>query len=418
MRSTLTIITDIYLHLIIALFPLFFTKAGYSNISFAKFSFFYAASIIYITAVVIVAILKSYKPKFKCVHYLVFSYAAITLLSAVTSEHFPKTLMGASRQEGLYTILLYCAVFICVSLFGRIHKSHIYSLIISNTFFGVICILQLFGLNPLSLYPNGYNFYDGGIKYSGSYIGTIGNADLTGAYFCIIIPLLLFILLDKRIRWRVTAILPLALLLFTVCKMSVSACMVGLITAFIFAVPLFFKFRKKDIIIYSALILFLSLTSIALIRFVDVGSGLLHELHEILNSRISPEFGSNRIRIWKDVLSVIHEAPILGKGPDTMILEKFEKFSTYYPALGKTLTTAIDTAHNEYLNVLYHQGILGFISYIGILAVSFLKKPRALSVAALAYSVQAFFGISMLLTAPYFWITLALINKASELSEA
>jgi len=415
--NTLTLISDIYLHLIITLFPLFFTTAGYTNISFAKFSFFYITTLIYITTTIVVAIAKKCKPCFKTVHFCVFAYAIITTISAILSEHFPKTLIGVSRREGLYTILLYCAVFVCVSLFGRIHKSHIYSLIGANTLFGIVCILQLLGYNPLGLYPNGLNFYDGGVRYSGSYIGTIGNADLVGAYFCIVIPLLFFVLFNKSIKWRMTALLPLLLLLFTVCKMSVTACVLGLAAALIFATPMILNFKSRGIIIYSVIILSLGITALVLIKFID-GGGFLHELHEVLNGRLSPEFGSNRIRIWTEVWSVIHESPILGKGPDTMLLEKFEKFSTYYPELGKTLTTSIDAAHNEYLNILYHQGILGLISYLGIILIALIKKPSALTVAALAYSVQAFFGISMCLTAPYFWITLALINKASDNSEA
>lgn len=382
-----------------------------------KYSFFYTVTIAYVLAVAIIVLIKKHKLKFRTVHYFVFAYGGVTLLSAVLSEHFPKTLSGVSRREGLYTILLYCAVFVCVSLFGRIHKSHVYSLIGANTLFGIVCVLQLLGLNPFKLYPNGLDFYDGGIKYSGSYIGTIGNTDLVGAYFCIVIPLLFFILFTKSIKWRMTALLPLLLLLFTVYKMSVTACVLGLAAALIFAIPMILKLKCRGIIIYSGIILSLGITALVLIKFID-GVGFLHELHEILNGHLSPEFGSNRIRIWKDVLSVIHESPIIGKGPDTMILEKFEKFSSYYPTLGKTLTTSIDTAHNEYLNVLYHQGILGLISYLGIIFITFTKKPSALTVAALAYSVQAFFGISMCLTAPYFWITLALINKASDKSEA
>lgn len=410
----LTLITDIYLHLMITLFPLFFTTAGYTNISFAKFSFFYITTLIYIITTVAVAIIKKYKPGFKKVHFCVFAYAIITTISAILSEHFTKTLIGVSRREGLCTILLYCAVFVCVSLFGRIHKSHVYSLIGANTLFGTVCILQLLGYNPFGLYPNGLNFYDGGVRYSGSYIGTIGNADLVGAYFCIVIPMLFFILFNKSIKWRFITVIPLGLLLFTVFKISVTACSLGLASALVFTIPMLFKFKKRSVIIYSSIILSVGIATLIILRFVDVNGGFLHEVHEILNGNISPEFGSNRIRIWKDVLSVIHESVIIGKGPDTMLLEDFERFSTYYPELGKTLTTAIDVAHNEYLNVLYHQGILGLISYLGIIFLTLIKKPSALTVAALAYSVQAFFGISMCLTAPYFWIVIALINKVSD----
>ena len=163
----------------------------------------------------------------------------------------------------------------------------------------------------------------------------------------------------------------------------------------------------------------------AVLRNHDIGTGFLHELHEILNGRILPEFGSNRIRIWNNVLSTLHEAPLLGKGPDTMLLERFEKFSTFYPTLNKTLTTSIDIAHNEYLNILYHQGILGLISYLTLI-VSVLKRAipsrdtctEALAVAVVSYLSQAFFGFSMCLVSPFFWVILALASQKPPISEA
>ncbi|MBQ9976263.1 MAG: O-antigen ligase family protein [Clostridia bacterium] len=414
--------TSIYLYFLTGFFPLVFSPDGFSNIFATKRFFFVTSTLIYLASIIVLCIVKRYRPRLNIPCYFAIGYLVTTVISALVSEHFPKTLLGTSRFEGLFTVFLYVAVFICVSLFGNISSGIQYTLIGSSFIFGVICVLQLQGLNPFGLYPSNMTFFDGGVRYSGSYIGTIGNADLVGAYLCIVIPLLFFILIRSRIKLKALALFPLATLIYTAMKMSVSACIVGLAAGLVFAVPIILHLKKKGVLIYSTALVTTAVAGLIVLYKVDFDAGLFHELHEILNGNISDEFGSNRIRIWRDVISVIPEAVLFGKGPDTMLLEGFEKFSTYYPALNKALTTSIDVAHNEYLNVLYHQGALGLISYLGIILSSlfiWLKNNRsALGISVIAYCTSAFFGFSMCLVAPFFWTALALMTKASDDSEA
>ncbi len=407
--------TSIYLYFLIGFFPLVFSSDGFLNIFATKRFFFVTATLIYLTAITVLCIIKRHRPRLGTPHYFALCYLGITVISALISEHFPKTLLGASRFEGLFTVFLYVAIFICISLFGSVSNGMQYTLMGSSFIFGVTCVLQLQGLDPFGLYPNNLTFFDGGVKYSGSYIGTIGNADLVGGYLCIVIPLLFFILIKGCIRFRALALIPLVMLTYTALKMSVSACLVGLAAGLVFAVPIILRFKKKSVLIYSIILSVIAVVSLVILRKFDLAPGFLHELHEILNGNISDEFGSNRIRIWREVIGVIPQAFLFGKGPDTMILEGFEKFSTYYPALNKTLTTSIDVAHNEYLNLLYHQGILGLASYLGIILSSLLRRFKngscALVISVIAYCTSAFFGFSMCLVSPFFWTVLALLTK-------
>ena len=98
-----------------------------------------------------------------------------------------------------------------------------------------------------------------------------------------------------------------------------------------------------------------------------------------------------------------------------------EAFSRYDDSLGGPVIGRIDVAHNEYLNILYHQGIFALIAYLGALF-STAKKwltdsgrnalVAVLGTMLLCYSIQAFFGFSMIMTAPYFYLTLALFDKS------
>ena len=418
-------LTSLYLYFLIGFFPLVFSSDGFSNIFATKRFFFFVVTGIYLITLVILCIVYRKMPYLNTACIFAIIYLIISALSAFLSSSFPHTVFGVSRYEGLFTLFLYVALFIAFSAFGSVSAGHVYTLIGSSTLFGIVCVLQLQGLNPFGLYPKGYNFFDGGVRYSGSSLGTIGNADFVGAYLCIVIPILFYVLFRSRIRLRFFAAVPLYLLIYTVSKMSVMASIVGLLACTVFAVPDILKLKKRSVLIYALAVASCAVVAIMYLKSNDHGTGLLHEIHEILNGHISPEFGSNRIRIWKNVISVIPENLLLGNGPDTMLLERFEKFSTFYPALNKTLTSTIDVAHNEYLNVLYHQGILGLTAFLATIIAS-LKNVfpsssvtgSALCISLIAYLVQAFFGISICLVSPFFWVTLALASQKPPMSEA
>ncbi len=97
-------------------------------------------------------------------------------------------------------------------------------------------------------------------------------------------------------------------------------------------------------------------------------------------------------------------------------------FSRYDPALGKTVKAAIDAAHNEYLNILFHQGLPALLVYLAALtavAVRFLRQARCSTAAAvlgagvLCYLIEAQFGISQPITSPFFWLCLGLLTRVT-----
>ena len=97
-------------------------------------------------------------------------------------------------------------------------------------------------------------------------------------------------------------------------------------------------------------------------------------------------------------------------------------FERYDESLGILIHSAIDTAHNEYLNILVNQGLLGLLPYTALLVVSGIRWMRSARMsltaavcgcAALGYCIQAFFGISSPISTPYLWMALALLNVGS-----
>ena len=89
---------------------------------------------------------------------------------------------------------------------------------------------------------------------------------------------------------------------------------------------------------------------------------------------------------------------------------------------GVEIPMIIDVAHNEYLNILYHQGFFALLAYLLALGHSFLRwvacgsKDLTAAVcgeAVLCYCIQAFFGFSMCQTAMLFWLAWAILSCRS-----
>lgn len=347
-------------------------------------------------------------------------YLLFTWLSALLSPYFPETVIGVSRYEGALTISIYVVCFFLVRAYGRIDRVLITVFGAAVTLFDLLCIAQLYGGNPFTLYPVGYGYADAGVAYSGAYLGTIGNVDLVAAFFCLAIPAFWAAMLRSRDWQRWLLSVPLALSLFVLVKMNVLAGFVGILAgAAVSAVVIVSMSARARRAAAWSLAGFFAL-ALAVLYCVDFG-GVFHELLSIMHGEISTTFGSGRIHIWEQVLSAVPEHFLFGTGPDTMLYGGLEAFTRYDEALGGTVVAQIDVAHNEYLNILYHQGIFAAMAYLGALVAAAKKWLRdsgrnalvaVLGTMLLCYSIQAFFGFSMIMTAPYFYLTLALFDKS------
>ena len=186
--------------------------------------------------------------------------------------------------------------------------------------------------------------------------------------------------------------------------------------------------------------------------------GTAGELHEIMHGNIDDSFGTSRIYIYRNILECVPSHLLLGTGPDTIGHMDIEPFQRYDAERGVMVTARIDTAHNEFLNVLACQGIAALCAYVafalGVMAAALcgmvncaaalrgrvgsaaalrrdvncaavFARPgggagysdaaaaaaasTALALSVTAYLVQSMFSFSSCTTAPYFWITGAIL---------
>lgn len=342
---------------------------------------------------------------------LVAFYWTWTVLSAAVSPFWTQTLVGMTRNEGLLTITLYCGCFFCVSEYGRPRGWMMHLVSGVMTLFSGYCLMQMAGCDPLRLYPAGYGFQNANVDYAGVYLGTIGNADLTAALLCLAIPAMGIWLLAGKERSRLWSLLPLSLSLAALWKMQVQAgLLAAAVSAFVIlplALPWKGKSRKGLWLASGAL----AAALLAGIYVMEPPGGTLYELHQVLHGRWDPEMGNARVFIWREVLSRVPAHLFLGTGPDTMAAAGISYYSRVVE--GVSIPVMVDTAHNEYLNILYHQGLPALLAYgaaLGSSLVSWLRRGRTDTAAAicggalLCYGIQAFFSFSMCQTAGVFWL--------------
>jgi O-antigen ligase len=143
-------------------------------------------------------------------------------------------------------------------------------------------------------------------------------------------------------------------------------------------------------------------------------NNLIYQAREVMHGRIEDHFGSYRAHIWRYSLTNFWDFPILGAGPDT--------FNAFFPREEQErYCQHHDKAHNEYLQILVSQGILGILTYLAFLGIVLVKSiPKAfknplvmpLLIVFIGYSAQAFFNISIPIASQMYWVFLGmLMNK-------
>ena len=279
-----------------------------------------------------------------------------------------------------------------------------------------LCICQLHGGNPLSLYPAGTTYFDANIAYPGAYLGTIGNVDLVAAFLCLVIPIFWVTLLLSRDKRRWWMLLSLIAAVYVLLDMWVLAGIVGVFGGTLLALPML----CRDVRLRRRVALALGIGFVGALFVLwhfDFG-GTLHELHELLRGNFDGSFGSGRIHIWRSVLREVPSHFWLGTGPDTMLRASLPPFEWFDAARGVTVVAQIDVAHNEFLNILFHQGVFALLAYLGALLSAVVrclrshsKTAAALGTATLCWCVQALFGFSMFVTTPFFFLALALLER-------
>ncbi len=347
----------------------------------------------------------------------VLFYWLAALLSTALSAAPGAAIFGAARYGGLVTITLYCWSFLLLSRGPAPKGWLLWTLAGAVSLNCVVAILQLLGHNPFGLYPAGMDYYDANIRYSGTFLGTIGNVDVLSAVLCVAIALFWISILRLKTPWRFALLVPLGLSLTVLFWAFVAGGVVGVLLGVLFTVPVLAREKRRRLILLALAVLLL-LGAVCGIYFAgDRVGGFPGEASALLHGQWDDSFGSGRLYIWRKTAELIPERPLFGGGPDTLGLRTDAFFERFNETTGTLVRAQVDDAHNEYLNILVNQGLVGLLAYLTALvsgAVTWIRRaPRDNITAlcgggALCYCIQAFFGLSAPASTPLLWICLAL----------
>lgn len=387
--QSFSVLTAAYLAILLSIHLLYPGRGGYQTITAQKWSAYLLITGVYIAAMLLLhlelAIVGAAKLPAPTMlrktlglpQKFILLYLFATVLSTLFSEFRQTALWGGGRCEGLAAIALYCLSFLLVSAYGQPKRWMLWLYAAAISVNCVLCLLQFAGLNPLHLYPEGMNYYGANTQYAGEFLGTVGNADILSAVLSLSIPAFwAAILRMKGCRECYFLLIPLALCLVVLLRAFVAGGILGVTGAVVLSTPLMTDDKRRRKWALICVIAALIAAAAAVYCFGSRMCGFLYEASKLMHGRWDNRFGTGRIYIWRNVIQLVPEHLLLGGGPDTLGLRTDAAFERYDETLGILIHSAIDTAHNEYLNILVNQGLLALLSYLAALLASAIHWVR------------------------------------------
>lgn len=336
-------------------------------------------------------------------HICILFIFGLALISTLFARVQRVALLGfQDRYEGLFSISYYLTLFILSSFIDKKYKKIIVNCII---FTGIA--QTIYALLQVYKVPGIYNGHPGCAQ------GFITNPNFFGTYMVICGCYSIGMFIDEEKIWKkIVYSLTSIVLLIGILLSNASSAGVGFIAALIYII--IYCIKKKKI---TKLIATIAIISVSIIITTNLGkTDLLNDLSktakeatEVAKGNADDEFGSGRMFIWKNTLPIVPKYLLHGAGIDNFYFAFGEE-----PLQSETGKTVFDKAHNEYLQTLVTQGMFSLISYLGLYAIivkkgikhCFEENEVYLILPIIGYLIQAFFNISVIEVAPFFYIAL------------
>lgn len=275
------------------------------------------------------------------------------------------------REEGFYTLACYIVTFFIVlgnlKEQGQLNRL-IHTIILSATIVSAYGILQYFKIDTVA--------WAGGERTRVT--TTLGGPIFAGAYLIIVIPLILARLMEhitSGLRKNITIIILYALVLainiYCMFLTKSRGPFVGFIISLFLYFILFVRLRqmKRLFISVAAVIIIL----VAFLAILNIPNGPLSGLQKHLG-RISQLYemeGSGKVRllIWEGAIEILKSSPqrlAFGHGLESL----FPLYHKHIPSsFGRYEGSAIpDHSHNDTFDILITSGIIGLLTYLGIIS--------------------------------------------------
>lgn len=422
-----------WLCVFLPMFLLLVGPKGYKQISQFKALLFYGLVLVLLLLGILLAVISAIREKHRGRRLCLLEprmllnpalvaavgYLLCVWISALASPWRCKAVYSSLTHENALTLSLYVVCFVLLSLWARPVRN---VLIVLYAATGTLCLfilIQLLGVNLFGLYPNNGNYYLSAQKHAGNFIGTVGNADLVSAVLSLLLPICLVGGLTARKWFKLFGLLLAALCAAELVLIRVMAGVVGVVAGGVIAAFILIPVRRR-VKLYCLLGLGVSAcAAFAVIWSRDFAYQPFHELHEILHGRIDDTFGTGRVFIWRQMLERIPERLFFGFGPDTVRYTGLNPFLRYNEEGRIIAAAALTDAHCLPLEILYCTGLLSLLSWgvtVGSVLIPWARRKNrsrtsaAVGTGIICFSVTMLFTISSVITMPFFWCLLGLLN--------
>ena len=351
------------------------------------------------------------KKKFSVADVFLLCIVLFSFISVIFAKNRTVAIWGEFiRYEGLFSILYYLTLYYVSSYVGDKYKKIV---IYSFLFCGFInLVYSIFLVTNVGDFKRVY--VDNRIWANG--FTTNPNFFATYMLLCLGYSIGLFIDEKNNIFKFINASL-IFLFMIGILISNTMSCVVGTIAILIYVIIHCIKnkkFIKVPIIIALILLAFILIYSADLTTLKKDFIKTVKQTKEIAKGNLDDKFGTNRLFIWKNTMKIVPKYLLTGAGIDN-----------FYYAFGdrplKNGKWVFDKAHNEYLQTLICEGIFGLVSYLllyGIIIIRGIKNKKIyLLIPVIGYLTQAFFNISVIEVAPFFYISLGLLVDRGILNE-
>jgi len=356
--------------------------------------------------------------------------AVIGLCSVAVSEDWVMALYGQRGREGWFTLMSYYMIFFITTLLReeKYCRWLLHLFLIFGSIVAVLGFLQFAEICEFGPYFPGMaiapmhnpNFYGAfAVLFTGVAIGGffVYEESVTATH-----------LFAKSNRWIWYIFI---LLGYSACIFAGSSLVyVGLIMILVLYLVLELITKRRRWISFAALLL--GLVLLVFVYDTIQGGNVTREITSVGNqiqaegSVFGDSVGTSRMYTWKRTVKLLPQYFWFGCGIEQLGIISFRLYGPEDPY-------PFDKAHNEYLNLWVTEGIFAIVLYLVFLFALFLpgvmrfvkrQKEASESVtrdvvskivlfAFFGYIAQAFFNISVIQVAPYFWMICGLLYRGS-----
>lgn len=406
---------NFFIMVIIAVSPFMYFPNEISYSSLPRFLFLLLLTV----AISITMFLRKSKENYPTIFEdkLLLLYLLLIMLSTAFSYNHLYSLIGYSnRFEGLITLIMYFFVFFITYRNFEFSNKYFRIFIISTILLSLYGIIQYFGYDPMPQELARVTF----VERSHS---TFGNPNFYGTYLTLVLPIAAFAYMKTG---TLVYLIATGSVYFSLLTSFTRSGWVG--SFFAFGIVLYSAVKKKFKRKYIFLLIVMLLVITAVVEIESEGRvisrllSITEDAGKVFEQADGYEdAGANRIFIWKRVIPLILERPLLGFGPETL----GEVFSERHmdevvEEYGREII--FDKAHNEYLHIAVTTGVPSLIIYL-IFVFSILKRAYRyrnknimiipLMASIIGYLIQAFFNLSIITVAYIYWAFLGILLKLS-----